>query len=135
MTYSRATGSENYRLPSVAGSRVLPVTEKSAVPIPNDKKPASNPVLTTDSPVTENCRFRSAAGYREICCFHPDWQGTSFKSIADKSFTGYRVLMGTSWTGSFFSKIPLTNRFQSLPTECRFTQPSVTVASQELEIQ
>ena len=58
MTYSRATGSENYWLPSVASSRVLPVTEKSAVPIPYGKKPASNPVLTTGSPVTENCRFR-----------------------------------------------------------------------------
>ena len=59
MTYSRATGSENYRLPSVAGSGVLPVTEKSAVPIPNGKKPASNPGLTTGSPVTENYRFRN----------------------------------------------------------------------------
>ena len=64
MTYSRATGSENYRLPSVAGSRVLPVTEKSAVPIPTGKKPASNPGLTTGSSVTENCQFRSVAGNR-----------------------------------------------------------------------
>ena len=66
MTYSRATGSENYRLLSVAGSRVLPVTEKSAVPIPTGMKPASNPGLTTGSPVTENCRFRSVAGSRVL---------------------------------------------------------------------
>ena len=59
--YSRATGSENYRLLSVAGSGVLPVTEES-VPILKGKKPASNPVLTTGLPVTENCRFRSVAG-------------------------------------------------------------------------
>ena len=54
MTYSRATGSENYRLLSGAGSGVLPVTEES-VPILKGKKPASNPVLTTGLPVTENC--------------------------------------------------------------------------------
>ena len=35
------------------GSGVLPVTEKSAVPILTGKKPGSNPVLTTGSPVTE----------------------------------------------------------------------------------
>ena len=75
--------------------------------------------------VTENCRFRnqSAAGYREICCSHHYWQGTSRKSSADNRFTGYRGFPVTenwgwqvSWTGSFFSKIPLTNRLQSLPS-------------------
>ena len=55
-----------YWLQSVAGAGVLPVTEKSAVPILTGKKPALNPVLTTVSPVTEDCRFRSVAGYREL---------------------------------------------------------------------
>ena len=72
VTYSRATGSENYRLLSVAGSGVLPVTEES-VPILKGKKPASNPVLTTlvvgyrELPVPECCWFRnrSAAGYKK----------------------------------------------------------------------
>ena len=72
MTYSRATGSENYWLLSVAGSGVLPVTEES-VPILKGKKPASNPVLTTgfagyrELPVPECCWFRnsSAAGYKK----------------------------------------------------------------------
>ena len=78
MTYSRATGSENYRLLSVAGSGVLPVPEccrfrsvtgsgvlpvtEESVPILKGKKPAPNPVLTTGLPVTETCRFRSVAG-------------------------------------------------------------------------
>ena len=35
------------------GYRVLLVTKKSAVTILTGKKPASNPVLTTGSPVTE----------------------------------------------------------------------------------
>ena len=46
--------------PECSGSGVLPVTEES-VPILKGKK-ASNPVLTTGLPVTENCRFRSVAG-------------------------------------------------------------------------
>ena len=37
------------------GYRKLSVTEKSAVSILTGKKPASNPVLTAGSPVTENC--------------------------------------------------------------------------------
>ena len=53
---------ECYRFLSVAGSGVLPVAEESVVPILKGKKPASNPVLTTGLPVTENCRFRSVAG-------------------------------------------------------------------------
>ena len=55
------------RFQSVAGSGGLPVTEES-VPILKGKKPASNPVLTTGLPVTENCRFRnrSAAGYKNL---------------------------------------------------------------------
>ena len=65
MTYSRATGSENYRLLSVAGSGVLPDPEC--------------------------CRFRSVAGYRGICT-HPSGQETSFKSSADNRFVGYREL-------------------------------------------
>ena len=36
------------------GSRVLPVREKSDVPILTGKKPAANPVLTTGSLVTVN---------------------------------------------------------------------------------
>ena len=42
---------------SAAGPGVLLVTEESAVPILTDKKPASNPVLTTGSPVTEVYRL------------------------------------------------------------------------------
>ena len=57
---------QGYWLQSVAGSGVLPVTERSAVPILTGKKPASNPVLTTVSPVTEDFRFLSVAGYREL---------------------------------------------------------------------
>ena len=63
MTYSRATGYRESPVPeccrfqnrSAAGSgtRVLLVTEKSAVPIITGKEPASNPVLTTVSLVTE----------------------------------------------------------------------------------
>ena len=67
MTHSRATGSENYRLPSAAGPGLLLVTEESAVPILTGKKPASNPVLTAGSPVTENYRFQSAVGFRVWC--------------------------------------------------------------------
>ena len=95
---------QGYWLQRIASSGVLPVTEKSAVPIITGKEPASNPVLTTGSPVTEVSQLQ------RIDC--------------DK-LVGQEV---------FFSKIPLTNRLQSLPTECRFTQPSVTVGSQELEI-
>ena len=52
---SRSTG---YReLPN----RVLPVTEKSAVPILTGKKPASYPVLTTSSPVTEVSQLQRIA--------------------------------------------------------------------------
>ena len=40
----------------------LPVTEKSAVPILTGKKPASNPVLTTGSPVTEVTWLQRIAG-------------------------------------------------------------------------
>ena len=61
---------QDYRLQRVAADTQqgywLPVPEKSAVPILTGKKPASNPVLTTVSPVTEDCRFRSVAGYREL---------------------------------------------------------------------
>ena len=60
MTYSRATGSENYWFLSLAGSGVLPVTEE-CVPILKGKKPASNPVLTTGLPVTG--RLQRIAGF------------------------------------------------------------------------
>ena len=65
MTYSRATGSENYRLRSVAGSGsgVLPVTEES-VPILKGKKPASNSVLTTGSTVSLLSEPTGLTGYR-----------------------------------------------------------------------
>ena len=53
---------ECYWFLSVAGCGVLPVTEKSVVPILKGKELASNPVLTTGLPVTENCQFRSVAG-------------------------------------------------------------------------
>ena len=81
MKYSRATGSENYRLLSVAGSGVLPVPEccrfrsiagyslsESVVPILKGKKPASNPVLTTGLPPVSLCRTvePSGAGYRAL---------------------------------------------------------------------
>ena len=52
---------------SAAGPGVLLVTEESAVPILTGKKPASNPVLTAGSPVTENYRLQSAAGSRVWC--------------------------------------------------------------------
>ena len=71
MTYSRATGSENYRLPSVAGSGVLPVTEES-VPIlkgkTSFKSSADNRFAGyRELPVPECCWFwnRSAAGYKK----------------------------------------------------------------------
>ena len=41
-------------------------------------------------PVTENYWLQSIAGYREICCAHPYWLETSFKSSADNRFTSYR---------------------------------------------
>ena len=56
-----------------SGTGVLLVTEKSAVPIITGKEPASNPVLTTGSPVTEVSS--RATGYRELpvpgpkCCW------------------------------------------------------------------
>ena len=40
----------------------LPGTEKSAVPTLTGKKPASNPVLTPGSPVTEVSRLQRIAG-------------------------------------------------------------------------
>ena len=122
--------SKGYRLNRITGCTELLVTYSRATGY-------------RELPVPECCRFRnqSAAGYREICCSHHYWQGTSLKSSEDNSFTGYRGFPVTenwwwqvSWTGSFFSKIPLTNRLQSLPTECWFTQPSGTVASRDLEI-
>ena len=74
---------------------MLLVTEKSAVPILTGKEPASNPVLTTGSPVTEVSRLQRIDGHKLV---------------------GQEV---------FFSKIPLTNQLQSLPTEWRFTQPPI----------
>ena len=85
MTHSRATGyrelpvTEKSAIPTITGKkaatvnkssedsrstgyRVLPVTEKSAVPILTGKKPASNPVLTTGSPVTEVSRLQRIDG-------------------------------------------------------------------------
>ena len=53
---------ENYWSQSIAGYRELPVTEKSAVPILTGKKPASNPVLTTGSLVTEVSWLQRIAG-------------------------------------------------------------------------
>ena len=64
--YSRVTGYGELPVPepeccrflnrnaASSGTGVLLVTEKSAVPIITGKEPASKPVLTTDSPVTEN---------------------------------------------------------------------------------
>ena len=60
---------------SAAGPGVLLVTEESAVPILTGKKPASNLVLTAGSPVTENYRFRSAAGSRVWCWLQRNLQG------------------------------------------------------------
>ena len=53
---------ENCRPYRTASYRVLPVTEKSAVPIVTGKKPASNPVLITGSAVTEVSRLQRTAG-------------------------------------------------------------------------
>ena len=47
---------------SSTGYKELPVTEKSAVSILTGKKPASDPVLTTGSPVTEVSRLQRIAG-------------------------------------------------------------------------
>ena len=54
-----------------------------------DKKPASNPVLTTGSPVTEVYRLQKFTGDKLV---------------------GQEVL---------FRKIPLTDWLQNLPTRCR----------------
>ena len=85
MTHSRATGhrelpvTEKSAIPTITGKkaatvnkssedsrstsyRVLPVTKKSAVPILTGKEPASNPVLTTGSPVTEVSRLQRIDG-------------------------------------------------------------------------
>ena len=72
LTHSRAIGTENYRLPSIAGSGVLPTRsaagpeccwlQKSAVPILTGKELASNPVLTASSPVTENYWLQRITG-------------------------------------------------------------------------
>ena len=55
---------QGYWLQRIAGSgtRVLLVTEKSAVPIITGKEPAANPVLTTGSPVTEVSRLQRIEG-------------------------------------------------------------------------
>ena len=45
-----------------SGTGVLLVTEKSAVPIITGKEPASNPVLTTGSPVTEVSQLQRIEG-------------------------------------------------------------------------
>ena len=45
-----------------SGTGVLLVTEKSAVPIITGKEPASNPVLTSGSPVTEVSRLQRIEG-------------------------------------------------------------------------
>ena len=93
--YSRFTGyrellvSENFLFRSAVGSRMLPVTEKSAVPILTDKEPTSNPVLTASSPVTEVYRLQKFTGDKLV---------------------GQEI---------FFRKIPLTDWLQSLPTRCR----------------
>ena len=56
--YSRATGYGKLPVPEP----VLLVTENSAVPIITGKEPASNPVLTTGSPVTEVSRLQRIEG-------------------------------------------------------------------------
>ena len=68
---------------------VLLVTKKSIVPMLTDKKPASNPVLTTGSPITEVYRLQKFTGDKLV---------------------GQEV---------FFRKIPLTDWLQNLPTRCR----------------
>ena len=73
---------------SAAGPGVLLVTEE----ILTGKKPASNPVLTAGSPVTENYRFRSAAGSRVWCWLQRNYCSHAYKSSADNRFTGYRGL-------------------------------------------
>ena len=83
---------------------MLLVTEKSAVPIITGKEPASNPVLTTVSPVTEVSRLQRIDGDKLV--------GQEVSSV----------------------NFPLTNWLQSLQTEYWFTQPSLTVASQDLEL-
>ena len=68
---------------------MLLATEKSTVPMLTDKKPASNPVLTTGSPVTEVYQLQKFTGDKLV---------------------GQEV---------FFRKIPLTDWLQNLPTRCR----------------
>ena len=53
---------ENCRLQRTTGYRVLPVTEKSALPILTGKKPASNPVLTPGLQVIEVSWLQRIAG-------------------------------------------------------------------------
>ena len=72
VTYSRATGYRELPVPECcrfrnrsaasSGTRVLLVTEKSAVPIITGKEPASNPLRTTVSPVTEVSRLQRIDG-------------------------------------------------------------------------
>ena len=57
----RIAGSGN-RSAAGSGTGVLLVTEKSAVLIITGKEPASNPVLTTGSPVTEVSRLQRIEG-------------------------------------------------------------------------
>ena len=86
---------ENYRLQSIVGY--------NAVPIITGKKPASNPILTAGSLVTE---------------FFPVTE-----EIAGDKLVGQETS----------SKNSVTNWLQSLPTGCWLTQHSLTVASQERE--
>ena len=74
---------------SAAGPGVLLVTEESAVPILTGKKPASNPVLTAGSPVTENYRFRSAAGSPECGA---GYRETTVPMLTDKKPASNPVL-------------------------------------------
>ena len=77
------------------GYRVLPVTEKSAVPILTGKKPASNPVLTTSSPVTEVSWLQRVDGDKlvrqEVSSEKPvteptDWV-PAYRTFSDSCFT------------------------------------------------
>ena len=59
---------------------MLLVTEKSAVPIITSKEPASNPVLTTVSPVTEVSRLQRIDGDKLVGQEVPSVKPTGYRA-------------------------------------------------------
>ena len=97
---SEDSTSTDYRVLPVAG--VLPVLEKSAVPILTGKKPASNRVLTTSSPVTEVSQLQRIDGDKLVGQFllknffnqpvtEPTDRVPAYTTFSDSCFTRTRV--------------------------------------------